>query len=142
MVINSNKTSEQGYYNMNNFIPQLNKNQLKILERSQRQEDLHKLAKQDSSALIIVIKNYPYIISEYGNEYDDAFTSAWDFIKWRLDELKSLDSLAYEMHYSKEDLITFITDITDYDYDGELQQQLLIDRYGAERIDEYYEQQK
>lgn len=40
------------------------------------------------------------------------------------------------MHYSKEDLITFITDITDYDYDGELQQ-LLIDRYGAERIDEY-----
>lgn len=121
---------------MNNFIPQLNKEQLKILERSQRQEDLHKLAKQDSSALIIVIKNYPYIISEYGNEYDDAFTSAWDFIKWRLDELKSLDRLAYEMHYSKEDLITFITDITDYDYDGELQQ-LLIDRYGAERIDEY-----
>ena len=121
---------------MNNFIPQLNKKQLKILERSQRQEDLHKLAKQDPSALIIVIKNYPYIISEYGNEYDDAFTSAWDFIKWRLDELKSLDRLAYEMHYSKEDLITFITDITDYDYDGELQQ-LLIDRYGAERIDEY-----
>ncbi len=122
---------------MNNFIPQLNKKQLKILERSQRQEDLHKLAKQDPSALIIVIKNYPYIVSEYGNEYDDAFTSAWEFIKWRLDELKSLDSLAYEMHYSKEDLITFITDITDYDYDGELQQQLLIDRYGAERIDEY-----
>lgn len=121
---------------MNNFIPQLNKEQLKILERSQRQEDLHKLAKQDPSALIIVIKNYPYIISEYGNEYDDAFTSAWDFIKWRLDELKSLDRLAYEMHYSKEDLITFITDITDYDYDGELQQ-LLIDRYGAERIDDY-----
>lgn len=121
---------------MNNFIPQLNKEQLKILERSQRQEDLHKLAKQDPSALIIVIKNYPYIISEYGNEYDDAFTSAWDFIKWRLDELKSLDRLAYEMHYSKEDLITFITDITDYDYDGELQQ-LLIDRYGAERIYEY-----
>ncbi|WP_413211694.1 hypothetical protein [Lactobacillus iners] len=122
---------------MNNFIPQLNKKQLKILERSQRQEDLHKLAKQDPSALIIVIKNYPYIVSEYGNEYDDAFTSAWEFIKWRLDELKSLDRLAYEMHYSKEDLITFITDITDYDYDGELQQQLLIDRYGAERIDEY-----
>ena len=121
---------------MNNFIPQLNKKQLKILERSQRQEDLHKLAKQDPSALIIVIKNYPYIVSEYGNEYDDAFTSAWEFIKWRLDELKSLDRLAYEMHYSKEDLITFITDITDYDYDGELQQ-LLIDRYGAERIDEY-----
>lgn len=122
---------------MNRFIPQLNKKQLKILERSQRQEDLHKLAKQDPSALIIVIKNYPYIVSEYGNEYDDAFTSAWEFIKWRLDELKSLDSLAYEMHYSKEDLITFITDITDYDYDGELQQQLLIDRYGAERINEY-----
>lgn len=136
MVITSNKTSEQGYYNMNNFIPQLNKKQLKILERSQRQEDLHKLAKQDPSALIIVIKNYPYIVSEYGNEYDDAFTSAWEFIKWRLDELKSLDSLAYEMNYSKEDLITFITDIVDYDYDGELQQ-LLIDRYGAERIDEY-----
>ena len=122
---------------MNNFIPQLNKKQLKILERRQRQEDLHKLSKQDPSALIIVIKNYPYIVSEYGNEYDDAFTSAWEFIKWRLDELKSLDRLAYEMHYSKEDLITFITDITDYDYDGELQQQLLIDRYGAERIDEY-----
>ncbi|MCT7811100.1 hypothetical protein [Lactobacillus iners] len=120
---------------MNNFIPQLNKKQLKILERRQRQEDLHKLSKQDPSALIIVIKNYPYIVSEYGNEYDDAFTSAWEFIKWRLDELKSLDSLAYEMHYSN--LITFITDITDYDYDGELQQQLLIDRYGAERIDEY-----
>lgn len=136
MVINSNKTSEQGYYNMNNFIPQLNKKQLKILERSQRQEDLHKLAKQDPSALIIVIKNYPYIVSEYGNEYDDAFTSAWEFIKWRLDEFKSLDSLAYEMHYSKEDLITFITDITDYDYEEELQQ-FLIDRYGAERIDEY-----
>nr|DAR46502.1 MAG TPA: hypothetical protein [Caudoviricetes sp.] len=137
MVINSNKTSEQGYYNMNNFIPQLNKKQLKILEQSQRQEDLHKLAKQDPSALIIVIKNYPYIISEYDNEYDDAFKNAWEFIKWRLDELKSLDRLAYEMNYSKEDLITFITDITDYDYDGELQQQLLIDRYGAERIDEY-----
>lgn len=137
MVINSNKTSEQGYYNMNNFIPQLNKKQLKILEQRQRQEDLHKLSKQDPLALIIVIKNYPYIIREYDNEYDDAFKNAWAFIKWRLDELKSLDRLAYEMHYSKEDLITFITDITDYDYDGELQQQLLIDRYGAERIDEY-----
>lgn len=129
MVINSNKTSEQGYYNMNNFIPQLNKEQLKILEQRQREEDLHKLAKQDPLALIVVIKNYPYIISEYCNEYDDAFKNAWAFIKWRLDELKSLDSLAYEMHYSQEDLITFITDITDYDYDGELQQ-LLIDRYG------------
>lgn len=43
---------------MNNFIPQLNKEQLKILERSQRQEDLHKLAKQDPSALIFILYCY------------------------------------------------------------------------------------
>lgn len=134
MVINSNKTSEQGYYNMNNFIPQLNKKQLKILERSQRQEDLHKLAKQDPSALIIVIKNYPYIVSEYGNEYDDAFTSAWEFIKWRLDELKSLDKLAHEMGYSSDELLDFMEDLLEYDSEENLEQ-LLIDRYDAENME-------
>lgn len=134
MVINSNKTSEQGYYNMNNFIPQLNKKQLKILERSQRQEDLHKLAKQDPSALIIVIKNYPYIVSEYGNEYDDAFTSAWEFIKWRLKELKSLDKLAHEMGYSSDELLDFMEDLLEYDSEENLEQ-LLIDRYDAENME-------
>lgn len=134
MVINSNKTSEQGYYNMNNFIPQLNKKQLKILERSQRQEDLHKLAKQDPSALIIVIKNYPYIVSEYGNEYDDAFTSAWEFIKWRLDELKSLDKLAHEMGYSSDELLDFMEDLLEYGSEENLEQ-LLIDRYDAENME-------
>lgn len=136
MVINSNKTSEQGYYNMNNFIPQLNKKQLKILERSQRQEDLHKLAKQDPSALIIVIKNYPYIVSEYGNEYDDAFTSAWEFIKWRLDELKSLDKLAHEMGYSSDELLDFMEDLLEYDSEENLEQ-LLIDRYDAENMESW-----
>lgn len=134
MVINSNKTSEQGYYNMNNFIPQLNKKQLKILERSQRQEDLHKLSKQDPSALIIVIKNYPYIVSEYGNEYDDAFTSAWEFIKWRLKELKSLDKLAHEMGYSSDELLDFMEDLLEYDSEENLEQ-LLIDRYDAENME-------
>lgn len=134
MVINSNKTSEQGYYNMNNFIPQLNKKQLKILERRQRQEDLHKLSKQDPSALIIVIKNYPYIVSEYGNEYDDAFTSAWEFIKWRLDELKSLDKLAHEMGYSSDELLDFMEDLLEYDSEENLEQ-LLIDRYDAENME-------
>lgn len=134
MVINSNKTSEQGYYNMNNFIPQLNQKQLKILERRQRQEDLHKLSKQDPSALIIVIKNYPYIVSEYGNEYDDAFTSAWEFIKWRLDELKSLDKLAHEMGYSSDELLDFMEDLLEYDSEENLEQ-LLIDRYDAENME-------
>ena len=134
MVINSNKTSEQGYYNMNRFIPQLNKKQLKILERRQRQEDLHKLSKQDPSALIIVIKNYPYIVSEYGNEYDDAFTSAWEFIKWRLDELKSLDKLAHEMGYSSDELLDFMEDLLEYDSEENLEQ-LLIDRYDAENME-------
>lgn len=134
MVINSNKTSEQGYYNMNNFIPQLNKKQLKILERRQRQEDLHKLSKQDPSALIIVIKNYPYIVSEYGNEYDDAFTSAWESIKWRLDELKSLDKLAHEMGYSSDELLDFMEDLLEYDSEENLEQ-LLIDRYDAENME-------
>lgn len=136
MVINSNKTSEQGYYNMNNFIPQLNKKQLKILERRQRQEDLHKLSKQDPSALIIVIKNYPYIVSEYGNEYDDAFTSAWEFIKWRLDELKSLDKLAHEMGYSSDELLDFMEDLLEYDSEENLEQ-LLIDRYDAENMESW-----
>lgn len=134
MVINSNKTSEQGYYNMNNFIPQLNKKQLKILERRQRQEDLHKLSKQDPSALIIVIKNYPYIVSEYGNEYDDAFTSAWEFIKWRLKKLKSLDKLAHEMGYSSDELLDFMEDLLEYDSEENLEQ-LLIDRYDAENME-------
>lgn len=134
MVINSNKTSEQGYYSMNRFIPQLNKKQLKILERSQRQEDLHKLAKQDPSALIIVIKNYPYIVSEYGNEYDDAFTSAWEFIKWRLKKLKSLDKLAHEMGYSSDELLDFMEDLLEYDSEENLEQ-LLIDRYDAENME-------
>lgn len=119
---------------MNNFIPQLNKEQLKILERSQRQEDLHKLAKQDPSALIIVIKNYPYIVSEYGNEYDDAFTSAWEFIKWRLDELKSLDKLAHEMGYSSDELLDFMEDLLEYGSEENLEQ-LLIDRYDAENME-------
>ncbi|EFQ50583.1 hypothetical protein HMPREF9218_0137 [Lactobacillus iners LEAF 2062A-h1] len=119
---------------MNNFIPQLNKKQLKILERRQRQEDLHKLSKQDPSALIIVIKNYPYIVSEYGNEYDDAFTSAWEFIKWRLDELKSLDKLAHEMGYSSDELLDFMEDLLEYDSEENLEQ-LLIDRYDAENME-------
>lgn len=105
MVINSNKTSEQGYYSMNRFIPQMNKEQEEILKERNK-----------------------YC------EYNTSFDNAEDFIRWRLKKLKSLDKLAHEMGYSSDELLDFMEDLLEYDSEENLEQ-LLIDRYDAENME-------
>ena len=130
MVINSNKTSEQGYYNMNNFIPQMNKEQEEILKERNKYYELLEL---DSSTLVVSIGTEQFVVGEYC-EYNTSFDNAEDFIRWRLKELKSLDKLAHEMGYSSDELLDFMEDLLEYDSEENLEQ-LLIDRYDAENME-------
>lgn len=130
MVINSNKTSEQGYYNMNRFIPQMNKEQEEILKERNKYYELLEL---DSSTLVVSIGTEQFVVGEYG-EYNTSFDNAEDFIRWRLKELKSLDKLAHEMGYSSDELLDFMEDLLEYDSEENLEQ-LLIDRYDAENME-------
>lgn len=130
MVINSNKTSEQGYYNMNRFIPQMNKEQEEILKERNKYYELLELG---SSTLVVSIGTEQFVVGEYC-EYNTSFDNAEDFIRWRLKELKSLDKLAHEMGYSSDELLDFMEDLLEYDSEENLEQ-LLIDRYDAENME-------
>lgn len=130
MVINSNKTSEQGYYSMNRFIPQMNKEQEEILKERNKYYELLEL---DSSTLVVSIGTEQFVVGEYC-EYNTSFDNAEDFIRWRLKELKSLDKLAHEMGYSSDELLDFMEDLLEYDSEENLEQ-LLIDRYDAENME-------
>lgn len=130
MVINSNKTSEQGYYNMNNFIPQMNKEQEEILKERNKYYELLEL---DPSTLVVSIGTEQFVVGEYC-EYSTSFDNAEDFIRWRLKKLKSLDKLAHEMGYSSDELLDFMEDLLEYDSEENLEQ-LLIDRYDAENME-------
>lgn len=132
MVINSNKTSEQGYYNMNRFIPQMNKEkeQEEILKERNKYYELLEL---DPSTLVVSIGTEQFVVGEYC-EYNTSFDNAEDFIRWRLKELKSLDKLAHEMGYSSDELLDFMEDLLEYDSEENLEQ-LLIDRYDAENME-------
>ena len=130
MVINSNKTSEQGYYNMNRFIPQMNKEQEEILKERNKYYELLELA---PSTLVVSIGTEQFIVGEYC-EYNTSFDNAEDFIKWRLKKLKSLDKLAHEMGYSSDELLDFMEDLLEYGSEENLEQ-LLIDRYDAENME-------
>lgn len=130
MVINSNKTSEQGYYNMNRFIPQMNKEQEEILKERNKYYELLEL---DPSTLVVSIGTDQFIVGEYC-EYNTSFDNAEDFIRWRLKKLKSLDKLAHEMGYSSDELLDFMEDLLEYDSEENLEQ-LLIDRYDAENME-------
>lgn len=130
MVINSNKTSEQGYYSMNRFIPQMNKEQEEILKERNKYYELLELA---PSTLVVSIGTEQFIVGEYC-EYNTSFDNAEDFIKWRLKKLKSLDKLAHEMGYSSDELLDFMEDLLEYDSEENLEQ-LLIDRYDAENME-------
>lgn len=130
MVINSNKTSEQGYYNMNRFIPQMNKEQEEILKERNKYYELLEL---DPSTLVVSIGTEQFVVGEYC-EYSTSFDNAEDFIKWRLKKLKSLDKLAHEMGYSSDELLDFMEDLLEYDSEENLEQ-LLIDRYDAENME-------
>lgn len=130
MVINSNKTSEQGYYNMNRFIPQMNKEQEEILKERNKYYELLEL---DSSTLVVSIGTEQFVVGEYC-EYNTSFDNAEDFIRWRLKELKSLDKLAHEMGYSSDELLDFMEDLLEHDSEENLEQ-LLIDRYDAENME-------
>lgn len=130
MVINSNKTSEQGYYNMNNFIPQMNKDQEEILKERNKYYELLEL---DPSTLVVSIGTEQFVVGEYC-EYNTSFDNAEDFIRWRLKKLKSLDKLAHEMGYSSDELLDFMEDLLEYDSEENLEQ-LLIDRYDAENME-------
>lgn len=130
MVINSNKTSEQGYYNMNNFIPQMNKEQEEILKERNKYYELLEL---DPSTLVVSIGTEQFVVGEYC-EYNTSFDNAEDFIRWRLKKLKSLDKLAHEMGYSSDELLDFMEDLLEYDSEENLEQ-LLIDRYDAENME-------
>ncbi len=130
MVINSNKTSEQGYYNMNRFIPQMNKEQEEILKERNKYYELLEL---DPSTLVVSIGTEQFVVGEYC-EYNTSFDNAEDFIRWRLKKLKSLDKLAHEMGYSSDELLDFMEDLLEYDSEENLEQ-LLIDRYDAENME-------
>lgn len=130
MVITSNKTSEQGYYNMNNFIPQMNKEQEEILKERNKYYELLELA---PSTLVVSIGTEQFIVGEYC-EYNTSFDNAEDFIRWRLKKLKSLDKLAHEMGYSSDELLDFMEDLLEYGSEENLEQ-LLIDRYDAENME-------
>lgn len=130
MVINSNKTSEQGYYSMNRFIPQMNKEQEEILKERNKYYELLEL---DPSTLVVSIGTEQFIVGEYC-EYNTSFDNAEDFIRWRLKKLKSLDKLAHEMGYSSDELLDFMEDLLEYDSEENLEQ-LLIDRYDAENME-------
>lgn len=130
MVINSNKTSEQGYYSMNRFIPQMNKEQEEILKERNKYYELLELA---LSTLVVSIGTEQFIVGEYC-EYNTSFDNAEDFIRWRLKKLKSLDKLAHEMGYSSDELLDFMEDLLEYDSEENLEQ-LLIDRYDAENME-------
>lgn len=132
MVINSNKTSEQGYYNMNRFIPQMNKDQEEILKERNKYYELLEL---DPSTLVVSIGTEQFIVGEYC-EYNTSFDNAEDFIRWRLKKLKSLDKLAHEMGYSSDELLDFMEDLLEYDSEENLEQ-LLIDRYDAENMESW-----
>jgi len=130
MVINSNKTSEQGYYNMNRFIPQMNKEQEEILKERNKYYELLELA---PSTLVVSIGTEQFVVGEYC-EYNTSFDNAEDFIRWRLKKLKSLDKLAHEMGYSSDELLDFMEDLLEYGSEENLEQ-LLIDRYDAENME-------
>lgn len=132
MVINSNKTSEQGYYSMNRFIPQMNKEQEEILKERNKYYELLEL---DPSTLVVSIGTEQFIVGEYC-EYNTSFDNAEDFIRWRLKKLKSLDKLAHEMGYSSDELLDFMEDLLEYDSEENLEQ-LLIDRYDAENMESW-----
>lgn len=130
MVINSNKTSEQGYYSMNRFIPQMNKEQEEILKERNKYYELLEL---DPSTLVVSIGTEQFVVGKYC-EYNTSFDNAEDFIRWRLKKLKSLDKLAHEMGYSSDELLDFMEDLLEYDSEENLEQ-LLIDRYDAENME-------
>lgn len=130
MVINSNKTSEQGYYSMNRFIPQMNKEQEEILKERNKYYELLEL---DPSTLVVSIGTEQFVVGEYC-EYNTSFDNAEDFIRWRLKKLKSLDKLAHEMGYSSDELLDFMEDLLEYGSEENLEQ-LLIDRYDAENME-------
>ena len=130
MVINSNKTSEQAYYNMNRFIPQMNKDQEEILKERNKYYELLEL---DPSTLVVSIGTEQFVVGEYC-EYNTSFDNAEDFIRWRLKKLKSLDKLAHEMGYSSDELLDFMEDLLEYDSEENLEQ-LIIDRYDAENME-------
>lgn len=130
MVINSNKTSEQGHYSMNRFIPQMNKEQEEILKERNKYYELLELA---PSTLVVSIGTEQFVVGEYC-EYSTSFDNAEDFIRWRLKRLKSLDKLAHEMGYSSDELLDFMEDLLEYDSEENLEQ-LLIDRYDAENME-------
>lgn len=130
MVINSNKTSEQGYYSMNRFIPQMNKEQEEILKERNKYYELLELA---PSTLVVSIGTEQFVVGEYC-EYNTSFDNAEDFIRWRLKKLKSLDKLAHEMGYSSDELLDFMEDLLEYDSEENLEQ-LLIDGYDAENME-------
>lgn len=132
MVINSNKTSEQGYYSMNRFIPQMNKDQEEILKERNKYYELLEL---DPSTLVVSIGTEQFVVGEYC-EYNTSFDNAEDFIRWRLKKLKSLDKLAHEMGYSSDELLDFMEDLLEYDSEENLEQ-LLIDRYDAENMESW-----
>lgn len=130
MVINSNKTSEQGHYSMNRFIPQMNKEQEEILKERNKYYELLEL---DPSTLVVSIGTEQFVVGEYC-EYNTSFDNAEDFIRWRLKKLKSLDKLAHEMGYSSDELLDFMEDLLEYGSEENLEQ-LLIDRYDAENME-------
>lgn len=137
MVITSNKTSEQGYYNMNRFIPQMNKEQEEILKERNKYYELLEL---DPSTLVVSIGTEQFVVGEYC-EYNTSFDNAEDFIRWRLKKLKSLDKLAHEMGYSSDELLDFMEDLLEYDSEENLEQ-LLIDRYDAENMETWINGEK
>lgn len=98
----------------------LSNEQLKMIKYYHDQESMHQLAFEDPNALVIYIDGVEAVISEeFGDQLDYGFTSAFEFLKWRLCKNDSdLNKLASELGYDKVgkvDRTDFIFDLIEYD---------------------------
>lgn len=98
----------------------LTDDQKKVIKFYHDQESMHQLAFEDPNALVIYIDGVEAVISkEFGDQLDYGFTTAFDFLKWRLGKNdNNLNKLASELGYDKVgrvDRTDFIFDLIEYD---------------------------
>ncbi|CCI82016.1 hypothetical protein [Lactobacillus hominis] len=115
------------------YAPQYAPFQMQEIKRQRNQDNFEKIKRSDPKAIVINIPPYQAIISQYGDEFDYGFTSVNQFLKWRINQLGSLDNLAQEMGYGSSERVDFITDLTNY---GDDLERFVIDCYNADRIED------
>lgn len=115
------------------------KDQLKEIKYQQDTQALKDLASEDPDAIIVYLPREEAIICDHGDDFDYGFTSATEFINWRLDCLDDdLNALADEMGYGEKspDHKDFIYDLRSY---GDDLEQLILDSYSSDRLGDLYD---